>query len=145
MTARTIASRRGSDDRGVAHVEVALGAVVLFVLFGLVVFAGRTSALDTDVQTAAAAAARAAARQGSPAGATTAAQEAAAANLGDAAVACTNLDVAVTVGTMDPGSTVSVSISCTADFADLAPLAMPGERSFQASASEVVDTCRGIG
>ena len=46
---------------------------------------------------------------------------------------------------MDPGSTVSVSISCTADFADLAPLAMPGERSFQASASEVVDTYRGIG
>ena len=145
MTTRRCRPAPRHDDRGVAHVEVALGAVVLFVLLGLVVFAGRTSALDTDVQTAAAAAARAASRQGSPSGATAAAQEAAAGNLGDASVACTNLDVAVTVGAMDPGSTVSVSISCTADFSDLAPLAMPGVRSFHASASEVVDTYRGVG
>lgn len=145
MTTGPIDCRRSGDERGIAHVEVALGAVVLFVLLGLVVFAGRTSALDTDVQTAAAAAARAASRQGSPTGATAAAQEAAEANLGDAAVACTKLNVIVTAGSMEPGSTVSVSISCTADFSDLAPLAMPGQRSFQASASEVIDTYRGIG
>ncbi len=133
------------DDLGIAHVEVAIASVVLFALMGLVVFAGRTANLDTDVQVAAAAAARAAAREATPSGATAAAQETAAANLGDASIACADLDVTVSAGTMAPGSTVSVSISCTADFSDLALLAMPGQRPFHATAAEVVDTYRGHG
>jgi Flp pilus assembly protein TadG len=136
---------RHGDDRGIAHVEVAIASVILFVLMGLVVFAGRTAKLDTDVQVAAAAAARAAAREATPAGATAAAQATAAANLTDASIACSDLDVAVTAATMAPGSTVSVSVSCTADFSDLAVLAMPGQRSFDATAAEVVDTWRGHG
>lgn len=146
MTARPPrAWRCRHDDRGIAHVELAIGGVVLLVLLGLVVFAGRTAAFDTDVQTAAAAAARAASRQATPAGATAAAQQTAAANLQDTAVGCTSLNVHVTAGSMEPGSTVSVSVSCDASFSDLAPLAMPGQRSFTHSASEVVDTFRGHG
>lgn len=133
------------DDLGIAQVEVAIASVVLLVLMGLVVFAGRTANLDTEVQVAAAAAARAAARESTPSGATDAAQATAAANLTDASIACADLDVAVTAGTMAPSSTVSVSISCTADFSDLALLAMPGQRSFHATAAEVVDTYRGVG
>jgi Flp pilus assembly protein TadG len=146
MTSRTRLVCRGPhSDQGIAHVEVAIGSAVLLVLFGLVVFAGRTAALDTDVQTAAAAAARAASLQATPTGATAAAQQTAAANLQDAAVSCTSLNVDVTVGSMEPGNTVSVSVSCIAGFSDLAPLAMPGQRSFSASASEIVDTYRGHG
>jgi Flp pilus assembly protein TadG len=146
VTARPLHGRRSRrDDRGIAHVELAIGAVVLLVLLGLVVFAGRTAAFDTDVQTAATAAARAASRQATPAGATAAAQQTAAANLEDTAVGCTSLDVDVTVGSMEPGSTVSVSVSCVASFSDLAPLAMPGQRAFSHTASEVVDTFRGHG
>lgn len=114
-------------------------------LTGLVVFAGRTANLDTEVQVAAAAAARAAAREATPSGAADAAQATAGANLADASIACADLDVAVTAATMAPGSTVSVSVNCTADFSDLAVLAMPGQRSFSATASEVVDTYRGTG
>jgi len=136
---------RLADDRGIAHVEVAIASVVLFVLTGLVVFAGRTANLDTEGQVASAAAARAAARQATPSGAVAAAQATATANLADASIACTDLDVAVNTGTMAPGSTVSVSISCIADFSDLAVLAMPGQRSFYATSAEVVDTYRGHG
>jgi Flp pilus assembly protein TadG len=133
------------DDRGVAHVEVAIASVILLVLTGLVVFAGRTANLDTEVQVAAAAAARAAAREATPSGAIASAQATAAANLADASIACTDLDVAVTAATMVPGSTVSVSVTCPADFSDLAVLGMPGQRSFSATGSEVVDTFRGHG
>lgn len=136
---------RRMDDLGMAHVEVAIASVVLLVLMGLVVFAGRTANLDTEVQVAAAAAARAASREATPSGATAAAQATAAANLDDASIACVDLDVAVSAGTMAPGSTVSVSISCMADFSDLAVLAMPGQRSFHATAAEVVDSYRGHG
>lgn len=130
-------------DHGMAHVELAIGGAALLVLLGLVAFAGRTAELDTDLQTAAAVAARAASRQATHEGATAAATAAAAANLDDAAVSCADMDVAVTAESLAPGGVVTVTIQCNADFSALAPLAMPGQRSFEASASEVVDTYRG--
>jgi Flp pilus assembly protein TadG len=126
-------------------VEVAIASTALITLLCLVIFAGRVSELAADVQTAAAAAARAASLQGTLAGADQAAQQTAAANLDDAGISCGTLDVA-TAGDIQPGGTVTVTITCVADMSSLAPLAPAGlSRSFVASTSEVIDTFRGTG
>ena len=66
----------------------------------------------------------------------------AAANIAEGAVACRNLDVSVDISAFVAGGHVAVTISCEAAFADIAMLAVPGNRTFTSTAIEVIDTYR---
>ena len=59
-----------------------------------------------------------------------------------AGVACARLDTAVDTAAFAPGGVVAVRVSCTATFADLAALGVPGERRFDARSAQVVDRFR---
>ena len=141
MRARTRA--RDRDESGLAAVEAAIAALAIVVLLMLVVFAGRSGELSHGVQTAAAAAARAASLAGSDAGARSAAQQAAAANLDNEGVNCASMGTQTDTTDFAAGGSVTVTLSCSADFSSLAPIAPPGRRVFTATVTEPVDRFRG--
>ena len=57
-------------------------------------------------------------------------------------MACRNLDVSVDTSDFAAGGQVAVTVSCQAAFADIAMLAVPGNRTFTSTAIEVIDTYR---
>ena len=138
-------ARLRRDDAGSAPLEGALVTVGMVMLILLVVYAGRTSATSTHVESAAAAAARAASLQATPAAAVAAARDTASANLDRREVTCASFDVQLTATDMAPGGSVTVTVHCAVDFSRLAPIAPWGQRHFDARATESVDTFRGIG
>lgn len=135
-------SRRG--ERGAVSTEFAVvmtGFLTAFML--LIVFAGRVAQAENDVRSAAQEAARAASLAGSPAQADADARRMAEANLTSSGLSCGNgLDVAVGLGQYQPGGWVSVAITCSASFSDVASLSVPGTRNFTSIATEVIDTYR---
>ena len=130
-------------DRGSISVEVAVIAPAFIFLMLLVVFAGKVSEADANVTRAASHAARAASLRQHPADAITDATTTAQANLDAAGVPCIDLDITVDTDDLRPGGTVTVTVACTASMADVTLLGVPGRRSFNATAVEVVDTFRG--
>lgn len=108
----------------------------------LVVFAGRVAQAEGDVAQAAHEAARAASLLATPEAATAAATEVASANIAEGEVGCRLLEVVVDTADFTAGGEVAVTITCQADFADIAMLAVPGTRTFEATAIEVIDTYR---
>lgn len=132
------------SDRGTFSVEFAIVATVFFVGFlVLVVFAGRAGQASNDVRSAAHEAARAASLAGTSGQAVTAAQSTASANLASAGLTCID-GSSVSVDTSDfvPGGWVTVTVSCTTRFSDLAVLNVPGSRVYSSSATEVIDVLR---
>lgn len=132
-------------ERGSISVEVAVLAPAFVFLMLLVVFAGKVSEADGNVERAAAEGARAASLRQHPADATTDAEAAVAGNLAHAGVPCTNLSTVVDTTSFEPGGTVTVSVTCHASMADVTLLGVPGTRTFSASATEVIDTYRSMG
>lgn len=134
--------RRRWGERGSIAVEVAVLAPAFVFLMLLVVYAGKVSEADANIERAAAEAARAASLRQHPRDATADAERAAAANLLASGVPCTT--VKTTVGTDDfqPGGTVTVTVECDASMADVTLLGVPGQRTFVASATEVIDRYR---
>ncbi len=137
--------QRIHDERGSIAVEVAVIAPALLFLMLLVVFAGKVSEADGNVERAASDAARAASLRQHPGDATTDAQETAAENLAAAGVPCLSLTTTVDTENFDPGGTVTVTVRCEASMADVTLLGVPGRRTFTATAVEVIDTYRAIG
>jgi Flp pilus assembly protein TadG len=137
--------QRIHDERGSIAVEVAVIAPALLFLMLLVVFAGKVSEADGNVERAASDAARAASLRQHPGDATTDAQETAAENLAAAGVPCLSLTTTVDTENFGPGGTVIVTVHCEASMADVTLLGVPGRRTFTATAVEVIDTYRGIG
>lgn len=131
-----------SDERGTVAVEMAVIAPALLFLMLLVVFAGKVSEADGNVERAAADAARAASLRQQPADATDDARSTAAADLAAAGVPCIGLTTAVDTSDFTPGGTVTVTVRCDASMADVALLGVPGRRVFTATAVEVIDTYR---
>jgi Flp pilus assembly protein TadG len=122
-------------------------AIVMFVwLLGcvaLVVFAGRVAQAEGDVQSAAQEAARAATLTGNPSQADEVARQVAADNLTTSGVACTGTPtIQVDISDFTPGGYVAVTVTCTANFADIAYLKVPGTRDFQSTATEIIDVYR---
>ena len=111
-----------SDERGAIATEFAVVmAVVLLSFFALVIYGGRVVQAENDVQSAAHAAARAATLEGTPEAASAAAQTVAATNLQRSGVACAGGAVVnVDVSLFGPGGEVTVTVTCTANFADVA-------------------------
>lgn len=131
-------------ERGAVSTEFAVVMTAFLTAFMLlIVFAGRVAQAENDVRSAAQEAARAASLAGTPTQADAEARRVAQANLTTSGLSCSNgLDVSVGLGDFRPGGWVSVTITCTASFSDVASLAVPGSRSFTSTASEVVDTYR---
>jgi Flp pilus assembly protein TadG len=129
-------------QRGAVSTELAVLAPLLIGFMLLVVFAGRVAQAEGDVSHAAHEAARAASLVASPAAAVEAGEETAAANIATGAVGCRRLDVSIDTGDFGAGGQVIVTVTCEASFADIAMLAVPGRRTFTATAVEVIDTYR---
>lgn len=137
--------QRLHDERGSIAVEVAVIAPALVFLMLLVVYAGKVSEADGNVERAASDAARAASLRQYPGDATTDAQDTAAANLTAAGVPCLTLTTNVDTDDFAPGGTVTVTVRCEASMEDVTLLGVPGRRTFTATAVEVIDTYRGVG
>ena len=133
---------RLNDQRGAVSTELAVLTPVLIGFMLLVVFAGRVAQVEGDVVNAAHEAARAASLTADPTSASHAAQTVATANIAEGTVACRNLDVSVDTTGFAAGGQVAVTVTCHAAFADIAMLAVPGARTFSATAIEVIDTYR---
>ncbi|MGQ0823784.1 MAG: TadE/TadG family type IV pilus assembly protein [Actinomycetota bacterium] len=123
--------------------EVAVIAPALLFLMLLVVYAGKVSEADGNVERAASDAARAASLRQHPSDATTDARDAASANLAAAGVPCLSLTTTVDTDDFVPGGTVTVTVRCEASMADVTLLGVPGRRTFTATAVEVIDAYRG--
>ena len=133
------------DQRGAVSTELAVLTPLLIGFMLLVVFAGRVAQAEGDVAHAAHAAheaARAASLVATPQAALEAGTNTATANIAEGAVACRNLDVSVDTSNFAAGGQVAVTVTCKAAFADIAMLAVPGSRTFTATAIEVIDTYR---
>jgi Flp pilus assembly protein TadG len=133
-----------AGERGALTTEL---AVIMFPFLvgclALVVFAGRVAEAEGDVQSAAQEAARAATLTGDPVAAETMARSVATANLATARVDCARgIAIQVDATAFNPGGLVTVTVTCTADFSDIAYLKVPGSRAFTATATEVVDVYR---
>ena len=133
---------RFQSEGGAASTELAVLTPLLIGFMLLAVYAGRVVQAEADVAHAAQEAARAASLTGDPRAAEVAAQQTAAANIDEGGVACRRLLVTTDIDTFTAGGQVAVTVSCEASFADLSLLAVPGTRSFAATAVEVIDTYR---
>lgn len=130
------------DDGGMsAELAVLAPALVLCMLF--VVFAGRLGQAQQDVAQAAAEAARAASLVRGPqlAGASGVVRR----NLTASGVTCRELAVDTSSSDWRPGGSVRVDVRCGVDLSGVAGLGLPGQRTVEAHAVEVIDTYRGGG
>ena len=87
-------------------------------------------------------AARAASLTAQPQAAEEAAIATASANLTEGTVSCRHLEVAVDTSNLTAGGWVGVTVSCKANFSDIAMLAVPGSRTFTSTAIEIIDVFR---
>ena len=133
------------SERGSISVEVAVIAPAFVFLMLLVVYAGKVSEADGNVERAAAEGARAASLRQNPAAAVDDARAVVEANLAAAGVPCSQLDTSVDTSMFEPGGTVTVTVRCDASMADVTLLGVPGTRSFTATSTEVIDTYRSDG
>lgn len=133
------------SERGSISVEVAVIAPAFVFLMLLVVYAGKVSEADGNVERAAAEGARAASLRQNPAAASDDARAVVEANLAAAGVPCSQLDTSVDTSMFEPGGTVTITVRCDASMADVTLLGVPGTRSFTATSTEVIDTYRSDG
>lgn len=137
--------RRFTGDRGSIAVEVAVVAPAFVFLMLLVVFAGRVSEAEGQIDRAASEAARSASLRQHPSDAATDAESVARENLSAAGVRCQVLTVDVDTTNFRPGGRVGVTVSCDASMADVTLLGVPGTRDFTSRSVEVIDRYRGVG
>ncbi len=135
--------RVGDGQRGAVATELVLVTPLLVVLLLFVAFGGRVVMADGDVDSAARDAARAASIARSAGSAHTAAHTAASAALGGGMAPCRQLAVDVDTGGFRAGGSVSVTVACHVELADLALLGVPGTRTLTGRATAPVDVYRG--
>lgn len=140
-------SRRAVDERGLAPaLEAVIALPALVALVGLLVVIARTVVADQVVGAAAADAARAASIQRAAPAGDRAAREVARASLEDDDVHCHSLDLQTDMAglraPLGTPSEVSVGITCTVSFSDVALPGFPGEHVIRVTRSSPVDTYR---
>lgn len=134
--------RRGCADQGSATVELVVLIPVLLLEFLFVVYCVRLPDTRLRIEDAAHQASRAASQERDPAAAASQARTTAAAALKDAGISCQSF-TADTNGTLRPGSTVTVTLSCTVGLQDLALIQVPGSTALRAQSAAQVDVHRG--
>lgn len=140
--ARRRLTRLRRDTRGSATAELVLSISILILLLWFLVYCGRLADTRLRIEDVAHQAARAASLARTSANAAADARSTAAAALDDAGVACRTFNVA-TSGSLQPGSSVTVTVSCAADLGDLAMLQVPGTVTLTARFTSPVDAYRG--
>lgn len=130
-------------QHGSSSVELVLVTPAMIVMLLFVVFAGRVTQAEGEVEAAARDAARAASMSRSPSAAEAEGSRAAARALRAGDVTCRHLDVAVDTNNFRAGGDVAATVTCVVDFADLALLAVPSSRPLSASFRHPIDTFRG--
>lgn len=135
---------RVHGDQGNAATETVLLVPVVLLVVLFVVFVGRISSTDDDIQGAARDAARAASQSATADAAAAVAQQTAADTLDTDRVRCDGLQVAVDTNAFVRGGAVIVDIRCTVSLADVLGLAVPGSATRTAHAVEVIDQHRGV-
>lgn len=133
------------DQRGSATVELTLLAPLLILLLLFVVFCGRLADTRLRINDAAHQAVRAATLARSSTQTQADAQSTTDSALASAGVACQNLAVDAHTGAMQPGSTVTVTVTCHIALSDLTGLGIPGAVATHATASSIVDIYRSTG
>ena len=143
---RTVRGPERRGERGSAAVEtvVIVPAFLLFVL--LIVYAGRVAVTRQAVQAAAAEAARAASLARTPTDARRDGAGGAAAALANQSLPCWSQQVTVdTAGFAAPVGTpasVTATVTCRLDLADLTLPGLPGSRTVTATMTSPIDTYR---
>ncbi|SMD23924.1 TadE/TadG family type IV pilus assembly protein [Lentzea albidocapillata] len=131
------------DVRGSAAVELTLVAPLLILLLLLVVLCGRLAETKLRINDVAHQAARAATLARTSSQAVANAEATANAALASAGISCQALSVFTDVNGFKPGSTVTVTVSCSVGLSDLTALGVPGTRTFHSRFSSPVDVWRG--
>jgi Flp pilus assembly protein TadG len=131
------------EEHGSATAELVVITPIVILMLLFVVLCGRLADTNLRLNDAAHQAARAATTARSPATAASDAATAAHAALDQAGVACQSLTLQTDTQGLRPGSTVTVTLSCTLGMSDLTLLSLPGTVTRQASFSSVVDVYRG--
>ncbi|WP_059007934.1 TadE/TadG family type IV pilus assembly protein [Streptomyces specialis] len=133
--------RNRFGDRGSASAELVLLLPVLILVLYVVVYCERGSDTRMRLDDAAHQAARAASQARTPGQAADAARATATAALDEAGVACQAVTVQLD-GTLEPGSTVTATLTCTIGLQDLAMIPMPGTTTLDARFTAPVDLYR---
>ena len=111
--------RLRTNERGAIAAQAAAMVPLLTVVVVVVLFTGRVVEANNSVQAAAHEAARAATLTGNETDAADAAQTTAAANLNAGGLACRTLNVVPDLSRFHAGGSVTVTVTCTADFSDM--------------------------
>lgn len=133
-------------ERGSISVELVLVAPVLVAVILLLVAGGRLSIASTSLETVAAAAARDASLAPSTADVENLASESAARSLEQMDIPCQStevgVDVAAFAGSDVEFDSVTVTVTCIVDLADVALPGLVGSRALVATASSPIDPYR---
>lgn len=144
MTRRTHAAR--DPERGSATLELAILTPAVLLFLGLVVLTGRIQVAAAAVEHAAHAAARDASLARTPDAARSLALDAAQRELAAQDIRCSPssvlLDASGFAADVGQTGTVTVTVSCTVGFADLAIPGLPGARTLTATATSTLDRYR---
>src|SRR5437764_2959654 len=147
MTVHTRPSSRSSrrlldrlrGDHGSIAVEIALAVPLMVLLLFLLTAAVHLGRAAIDVNSAAAAAARAASLARTGPAATTAARNAATADL---AGQCASLSVSVDTSAFHRGGAVTVAVACTVTTHGLTGISIPGPVTTRAASTSPIDLYR---
>ncbi|CUR54353.1 TadE/TadG family type IV pilus assembly protein [Nocardioides sp.] len=134
------------DQRGSASIEATIGLPAFVLFVGLIIFGGRTSVAHQAVESASADAARSASIARTSTDAKHDAQQAAHLSLANQDVHCLRIDVIIDASdfTKPIGhpATVSVTVECVLDLADLSVPGIPGTRVIRSTTSSPLDSWR---
>ena len=130
------------QDRGSVTVELVVLAPVVLALLLFTVGLGRIEDAQGTVDGAARDAARAASMQRDATSATTVARSTVTGDV--AGTNCRDLNVDVDTTGFAAGGDVVVSVTCTANLADLALSGLPGRKTLTATSAAPIETYRGV-
>ena len=133
-------------ERGSAALEAAIGVPAFLLFLALIIFAGRVAIATQSVDSAATQAARTASIARTATDASSTARSAATSSLTSQQVNCVTMAVTLdTAGFAAPvgtPATVTATVSCVVNLADLAVPGVPGTRTVTATSTSPVDTFR---
>jgi Flp pilus assembly protein TadG len=142
MTPHPRRRRRWRGEEGSATAETALLAPLLLLLALAAAGLGRTATGRIQLDAAARQAARAASLARDPATAATTADTTARAALAGTRLTCTDLRIATDTSHYAPGGTLTVTLRCTTQLADIAMPGLPGNSTLTAQFTSPIDTYR---
>ncbi|GAA2767512.1 pilus assembly protein [Streptomyces paradoxus] len=146
MTWKTRCFGRLRRDEGSVAIEAAIIVPSLIMFVCLALAGGRIVTSGAKIDAAAEDAAREASIHRTAASAQAAAQAAAADSLNDQGIACASSSVSIDTGGLSVPvgqvGTVTVTMSCTVNLADLLLPGVPGARTLTSTATSVVDQYR---